>query len=61
MPKPENGEMFFSPCGGVGKRITKPAELAREGIHIATNVMVEVWGPNAVEEYRQALQKPKGF
>lgn len=61
MPSPENGEMIFSPQGGVGKRITEPKELAEEGIHIATNVIEETWGPHAVEEYRQALQKPKGF
>ncbi|GEM_PF-4625124 len=57
MPKPENGEMFFSPWGGLGVKIRTPEELAQRYFEIAPKAMIRTWGPDAAERYKQAVRE----
>lgn len=50
----QNGEMVFR-THGLNVVVRSPEQLASSGIQIHPNAMERVWGPDAIERYRQAI------
>lgn len=50
-----DGVMVFRPSTGLDIVVSSPEQLANSGIYIHPNAIREMWGPDAIERYRQAM------
>lgn len=55
----QKGTIIFRPHGRPEIAVSSPEELAINGIGVHPDVMINNWGPDAVERYRQAaIRRP---
>lgn len=56
MPEREqDGVIVFRPGPGRDIVVSTPKQLAESGVYIHPDAITRIWGPDAIERYRQAM------